>query len=135
LLLSVGIALTAVFTAFALCVAVTIEDRARGLGAALLVWLGCTVVYDGLILLVIVSFRSSPLELPVLLLTLLNPVDLARVVLLLTFDVAALLGYTGTVYERAFGSPVGLAVAFVVLALCAVVPFALGLRWFGRKDF
>ncbi len=135
LLLSVGVALTAVFTAFALCVAVLVEDRAWGLGVALLVWLGCTVIYDGLILLVITSLRDYPLETPVLILTFLNPIDLARIVLLLTFDVSALLGYTGTIYQRVFGSGVGLALSFLMLGVCAAVPLWLGLRWFRRKDF
>ena len=134
-LLTVGCLLTAVFTAFALCVAVLVEDRARGLGAALLVWLGCTVVYDGLILLVLTTLRDRPLELPVLVLTFLNPIDLGRVVLLLTFDEAALMGYTGTVFERMFGTVSGLAAAFGMLALCAVVPLWFGARWFRRKDF
>jgi Cu-processing system permease protein len=135
LLLAVGVALTAVFTAFALCVAVLVEDRAWGFGGALLVWLGCTVLYDGLILIFIATFRSQPLETPVLILTMLNPVDLARMVLVLTFDEAALLGYTGTIYQRVFGSTAGLPLAFGLLAVCAAVPLGLGLKWFGRKDF
>jgi Cu-processing system permease protein len=134
-LLAAGVALTAVFTAFSLCVAVLVDDRARGLGLALLVWLGCTVLYDGLILGVISAFGSYPLETPVLILTLLNPVDLARIVLLLTFDVSALLGYTGTIYERMFGTGAGIAMSFVMLAVCCAVPLGLGYRWFRRKDF
>ena len=53
----------------ALCVAVLIEDRTRGFGAALLVWLLTTLVYDGLILLVSTSFADYPLETPLLVLT------------------------------------------------------------------
>jgi len=135
MLLVVGGLLTVVFTAFAVWVAVRVEDRAWGLGVTLLVWLGCTVLYDGLILLVLTVFRDYPLETPVLVLTLLNPVDLGRVLLLLTFDVAALMGYTGTVYARAFGTGLGTAAALAMLAVCAVVPLVLGARRFRRKDF
>lgn len=135
MLLAVGTCLTLVFTAFALCVAVLVEERARGFGAALLVWLGCTVVYDGLILLLLTTFRDYPLETPVLILTFLNPVDLARVVLLLTFDVALLMGYTGSVFADLFGGGLGVAVAFGTLLVCAAIPLAAGFRWFGRKDF
>ena len=77
-MLAVGVALTLVFTAFALCVAVLFDDRAWGLGAALLVWLACTVVYDGFILLVLTTFRDYPLETPALILTSLNPVTGTR---------------------------------------------------------
>ena len=134
MLLGVGICLTLVFTAFALCVAVLVDERSRGFGVALLVWLGCTVIYDGLILLVVTLFRDYPLETPVLILTFLNPVDLARVVLLLTFDVAILMGYTGTLFAEMFGTGLGIAVAFGVLLGCAAVPLMAGFRWFGRTE-
>lgn len=135
MLLSVGLLLTLVFTAFSLCVAVLIEDRARGLGAALFVWLLTTLIYDGLILLVTTTFDHYPLEGPLLALVFINPVDLGRVLLLLSFDVSALMGYTGAVYERFFGGSGGSILAFLMLGLCAAIPFFLGLRWFRRKDF
>lgn len=135
MLLVVGLLLTIVFTAFALCVAVLIEERSRGFGAALLVWLGCTLVYDGLILAVLTTFADYPLETPMLVLTFLNPIDLARVVLLLTFDVALLMGYTGTVFARTFGSGLGLAAALGMLVVCGLIPLAIGSYFFRRKDF
>jgi len=135
MLLSVGLLLTLVFTAFSLCVAVLIEDRARGLGAALFVWLLTTLIYDGLILLVTTAFDRYPLEGPLLGLMFLNPVDLGRVLLLLSFDISALMGYTGAVYQRFFQGPAGMLLAFLMLGTCATVPFLLGLHWFRRKDF
>ena len=135
MLLAVGLLLTLVYTAFALCVAVLIEDRARGLGAALLVWLLTTLVYDGFLLLVTTLWSNYPLEGPLLILVFLNPVDLARVLLLLSFDISALMGYTGAVYERFFHGGWGTLLAFGMLLVCAGVPLLLGLRWFRRKDF
>jgi Cu-processing system permease protein len=131
----VGFLLTLVFTAFSLCVAVLIEDRARGLGAALFVWLLTTLIYDGLILLVTTTFDRYPLEGPLLGMMFLNPVDLGRVLLLLSFDVSALMGYTGAVYQRFFDGPGGVLLALLMLGVCAGVPFLLGLHWFRRKDF
>jgi Cu-processing system permease protein len=135
MLLAVGVLLTLVFTAFALCVSVLIEDRARGLGAALVVWLLTTLVYDGLILLVATAWSDYPLEGPLLVMTFLNPVDLARVLLLLSFDISALMGYTGATYERFFHGGGGSLLAFGMLLVCAGVPLLFGLRWFRRKDF
>lgn len=134
LLLGAGLLLTAVFTAFALAIAVRVEDRARALGAALAGWLFAALVYDGVILLVTTLFADYPLEGPLLAMVFLNPVDLARVALLLSFDISALMGYTGAVYERFFGAG-GLALALGMLVLTAAVPFLAGLRWFRRKDF
>ncbi len=105
------------------------------LGLALLVWLGCTVIYDGILLLVVTLFRDYPLETPVLILTFLNPVELARVVLLLTFDVSILMGYTGTLFAELLGTGLGIAAAFGVLLACAAVPLVAGFQWFRKKDF
>ncbi|MBP6669351.1 MAG: ABC transporter permease subunit [Gemmatimonadales bacterium] len=134
-LLGTGVLLTLAFTAIAFLIALWWEDRARGFGVALLTWLGCAVLYDGLVLLVVALFSRWPLETPLLVLTLLNPLDLGRVLLLLDFDVAALLGYTGAVFRRFLGTPLGMAVAVGALLLWTAVPLALGLRRFRRRDF
>lgn len=134
-LLGTGVLLTLAFTAIAFLIALRWEDRARGFGVALLTWLGCAVLYDGVVLLVVTVFSRWPLETPLLVLTLLNPLDLGRVLLLLDFDVAALLGYTGAVFQRFLGTSLGLGVATGALLLWTAVPLAFGVRRFRRRDF
>ncbi len=134
-LLATGTALTLVFVALAFVLAVRVQDRMRGLGAALLLWLGLGVVYDGLVLLGVTAFAAYPLERPLLVLVLLNPVDLARVLLLMRMDVAALMGYTGATFEAFFGTALGTTLAAGALGLWVVGPLWLGFRLFGRKDF
>lgn len=135
LLTGTGVALTGIFVALAFLIALRFEDRAKGLGVALVVWLALAVVYDGLLLAVVHAFAAYPLEQPMLVLATLNPVDLARVALLLHFDHAALMGYTSAVFARFFGSAAGTAMALGVLGLWLAVPLGLGLRRFHRKDF
>lgn len=134
-LLGTGLLLTLVFTALAFVVALRFTDRAMGLGVAILAWLFATVLYDGLVLLAIAWFRDWPLERPILAAMLLNPVDLGRVLLLLQFDLSALMGYTGAVFERFFGSRTGTLLALGALATWAAVPLAMGVRRFVRKDW
>ena len=134
-LLAVGIALTFVFTAIAFVVALWLDDRAQGLGAAVLLWLMLAVVYDGFVLLLTVAFGDYPLEKPMLALMLANPLDLGRVLLLIRFDAAALMGYTGAVFARFFGTAAGALLATIALTGWVAVPLALGLRTFRRKDF
>src|SRR5690606_15414438 len=129
-LLAVGIVLTLVFTAVAFLIAVRLDDRAQGLGAAVLLWLLVAVVYDGLVMLGATIFADYPLEKPLLALMVLNPLDLARVILLMTFDAAALMGYTGAVFQRFFGSPLGLAVASTALAVWIALPLTGALQLF-----
>lgn len=130
----VGVLLTFAFTAIASLAAVLIDDRARGLGAAILAWLVAAVLYDGAILGVVTAFADYPLERPLLGLTLLNPVDLGRVLLLLHFDTAALMGYTGAVFDRFFGTALG-TIAVGALLLWTALPWVLSLRRFRTKDF
>jgi Cu-processing system permease protein len=134
-LVAIGVALSFVFTAAAFCLAVRVQDKSRGLGAAIALWLWLAVLYDGLVLLAVSLFADYPLERPLLGAMVANPVDLARVVLLLRFDVSALMGYTGAVFKTFFGGSGGLAVAVIALALWVTVPTWLGVRAFQRKDF
>lgn len=134
-LLAVGVALTLIFTAIALSVAVRLDDKVRGLATALAVWLGFALLYDGLVLILVSIFADYPLERPLLAVILANPVDLARVLLLLQVDVSALMGYTGAVFARVFGGIGGVLVAAAALAAWVAVPAWLGARAFVRKDF
>lgn len=130
-----GVALTFVFTAIAILIAVRTDDRVKGLGLAIGIWLALAVLYDGLVLLGLLIFADYPLETPALTLMMTNPIDLARVTMLLRFDAAALMGYTGAVLARFFGSLGGSLLAGAALAFWTVIPVALGLRLFQRKDF
>lgn len=134
-LLGAGAALTMIFTAVAFCIALSCEDRLKGLGIAIGVWMLCAIVYDGLVMALVAAFSDYPLERAMLALTLANPIDLARVALLLQLDVSALMGYTGAVFQQFLGGAVGTLVAGSALALWIAAPVALGLRAFRRKDF
>ena len=134
-LLGTGTLLTLVFTALAFLVALGFQDRAVGLGVAIVLWLGLAVLFDGVILLGIALLGNWPLERPVLIATLLNPVDIGRVLLLMQFDLSALSGYTGAVFERFFGTGLGRTVAITALLGWTILPLLLGARRFARKDF
>jgi len=130
-----GVVLTCVFTAIATSIAVKCEDRLRGLGAAIGVWLLVTIVYDGFVLLVLAVLSHFPLERATLGLMLTNPIDIARVGLLLRFDGAAMMGYTGAAFLKFFSGSTGPIVATLALAAWIVAPIAFGVRVFQRKDF
>lgn len=134
-LLVMGVVLTAIFTACAFFVAVRWEDKVRGLGIAIALWLVCAVLYDGVVLVLVMVFADYPLERPILGLMLANPVDLARVVLLLQSDASALMGYTGAVFKSFFGGTGGIALASLVLSGWIALPTLTGARAFRRKDF
>lgn len=133
-LVAVGVLLTLVFASLAFLGAVSTRDKARGIGIALLLWFFFTLIYDGLLLFVLFTLQDYPVEKAAMAMIALNPVDLARVVVLLQMDVAALMGLTGAVLREFLGSALGTACAAVILVLWMVWPLALALRIFRRKD-
>jgi len=134
-LLVSGALLATGFVAIACCIALVVEDRLRGLGAAIGVWLLLGVLYDGALLTIVATLGDRPLEKPLLALTFMNPIDLAHVLLLLRLDVAALMGYTGAAFQRFFAAGAGSALALAALVLWTVVPVAIAARRFQAKDF
>ncbi|MGI9627965.1 MAG: ABC transporter permease [Longimicrobiales bacterium] len=133
-LLVAGILLNAAFVAIAYLIATRISDPMKGLGTALATWLFFGVLYDGLVLLAATGLSAYPLERPMLALMMLNPVDLARILLLMELDVAALMGYTGAVFKSFFGGPAGPILSIGTLGLWILGPFWTGMRAFDRRD-
>lgn len=135
LLLLAGLFLTLIFAALGFFISVRTDNRLRALGAALALWLFFAVLYDGLLLTVIMAFPAEQLPSLVLGLSILNPVDLARLLILLRLDIAALLGVTGAVFKEFLGSTRGVAAALAVLSLWATALILLGARAYTRRDF
>jgi Cu-processing system permease protein len=135
LLLGAGLGLTFIFSALAFLVAVTVDNRLRGLGLAIVAWLLLAIAWDGIILLLSYQLADYPLEGPVLALCLANPIDLARILVLLHFDLGAMMGYTGAVFRLFFSGPAGMALAAAALAAWVLAPLALAWRVFTHRDF
>lgn len=136
LILGLGNVLTILFTGLGFWLALNFfEDKIKGLGFALVSWLFLAVLYDGLVLLAVFAFGDYPIEKPMLGLALANPIDLARITVLLEFDISALMGYTGAVFNRFFGSMMGISVAVSCLMLWMGIPLWRSQRQFEKKDF
>lgn len=136
LILLLGITLTLLFTGIGFWFGLKFfENRVKGLGFALVSWLFLAVLYDGLVLLAVFAFGDYPIEKPMLALALANPIDLARITVLLEFDISALMGYTGAVFNRFFGSMMGISVAISCLMLWLGIPLWRSQQQFEKKDF
>lgn len=133
-LLFTGSALTLVFTSLAFLAAVRSRDKARGIGASLLLWFYFALIYDGLVLLILFTFSEYPMEKFTLVLSSLNPIDLARIFIILKMDVSALMGYTGALYKDFFGSGTGILFTMSILFAWIVLPLLWALRLFRKKD-
>lgn len=133
-LLGVGVVLTVIFIALAFLGAVATRDKARGIGVAMLLWFYFALLHGGVMLFLMFTFEEYPLEKATIGMISLNPIDLARVVVLLQMDVSALMGYTGAMMKDMLGTTLGATYGIGVLALWVVVPLSLSLWIFRRKD-
>lgn len=136
MVLLLGGALTFIFVALGFVFGLAFyDDRIKGFGFTIVLWLFLAVLYDGLILMIIFMFGDYPLENFVIFASLFNPIDLARITVMLEFDVSALMGYTGAIFNRFFGTSMGILTASSALILWLVTPSWIGYRLFNKKDF
>ena len=134
-LLLVGAFLTFIFVALAFNIALSNENKIKGFGYAILLWLFLAVIYDGLFLISLVLLQEYPLDKFSLLATMFNPIDLSRILVLLKLDISALLGYTGAVFQQFFGTSLGMLSSFSVLLLWVIFPIWRIVHKSKRKDF
>lgn len=135
ILLLLGTFLSFIFSGLSYTIALNNENRIKGFGFAILVWLFMAVIYDGVFLIILNVFSDYPLDKFSLIASLFNPIDLSRVMMLLKLDISALLGYTGALFKKFFGSQTGSFISLFILLLWTIIPVFL-LRWKAkRKDF
>ena len=77
LLLAVGSLLNFIFVALAFNIALSNENKIKGFGYAILLWLFMAVIYDGIFLISLVIFNEYPLDRLALFATMFNPIDLS----------------------------------------------------------
>jgi len=135
LLLVTGGFLTFIFTALAFNIALANENKIKGFGYAILLWLFLAVIYDGIFLMFLVMFDDYPLDKFSLIASMFNPIDLSRILILLKLDISALLGYTGAVFQKFFGTSQGLIISLFVLSLWVIISTYNIFRISRKKDF
>jgi Cu-processing system permease protein len=129
-----GVFITIIFVAIAFLSSILSRDKAKGIGIAILLWLYFALLFDGLILFILFQFADYPIEKLAVTLSALSPIDLCRIVILMQLDVSAMMGYTGAVFQKVFGSGWGLIITLLLLTLWMAIPFYISLYKFKRKN-
>lgn len=129
-----GVLLSIIFAAIAFLATVQTRDKAKGIGAAIMLWLYFSLLFDGLVLFILFQFADYPMENAMIGLSALNPIDLSRILILLQLDVSAMMGYTGAVFKDFFGASNGLIFSFFVLLSWIVIPVWYSTLKFNSKD-
>jgi Cu-processing system permease protein len=133
-MIAVGLLLSIIFVAIALLASVRTRDKAKGIGITILLWFYFTVIFDWLVLFLLFQFSDYPLEKFMVGISALNPVDLARVLILLKMDVSAMMGYTGAVFKDFFGNNWGVLIAGMIMIAWAFFPLLFSVKKFNHKD-
>ncbi len=97
-------------------------------------WLFFALLFDGMVLFLLFQLSEYPIEKAMVGISAFNPIDLARIQILLQLDVSAMMGYTGAIFKDFFGTTIGLIISFMLLCLWAIVPFFVSLFKFKNKD-
>jgi Cu-processing system permease protein len=118
-----------------LCIAVLWPDRLKAMSAALLLWLLMVVAYDLAVLGATTLLSGLPLQTVLVPALLVNPVDVARVLITLSVGSGALFGPTSAVLMRLVGTTTGISIGLLVLAVEAAVPLLVAVRVFNRRDW
>jgi len=134
LMLCMGLALTLVFVSLAFLICSYIADKSKGIGIALVLWILFDIIYDGATLFIMFQLSDYPIDNLMIALLMFNPIDLARLQLLIQLDVSAIMGYAGAVFKNFLGITAGMMVTVVVMVFWIVLPYGLSIRRFNRKD-
>jgi Cu-processing system permease protein len=127
--------LTFIFTGISIYLGLLNSNKIKGFGYAILMWLFFAVIYDGILLILLIVFEDYPLDKFTLISSFFNPINLSRIMILLKLDISALLGYTGAVFQKFFGTGQGMFIALGMLTLWVIGPMLLLVRESARKDF
>jgi Cu-processing system permease protein len=134
IMLLVGIGISTVFVSIAFLSSIITRDKAKGIGISIMLWLFFALLFDGLVLFLLFQLSDYPIEKIMVLITAFNPIDLARILILLHLDASAMMGYTGAIFKEFFGSVTGMIIDFIILLLWIIIPFLISRRLFKRKD-
>lgn len=134
LMILMGVTLTLIFISLAFLICSYVADKSSGLGIALALWLFFAVIYDGLMLFILFQFSDYPIDNLMITLLMLNPIDLARLQILIQLDVSAIMGYAGATFKNFLGVTAGMVVTLFVMLFWILLPYYISIKRFKKKD-
>ncbi|MDW3191127.1 MAG: ABC transporter permease [Cytophagales bacterium] len=135
MLVTSGTFLTFIFSGFAIWIGLSNHNKIKGFGYAILIWLFFALIFDALLLMLLVYFNDYPIESFALIASMTNPIDLSRILVLLKLEISALMGYTGAIFQRFFGTGLGIFCALLVNFIWTLLPIAGILYKVRKRDF
>lgn len=129
-----GLLLSLIFVSIAMWTAVRIRDKSKGIGLAIILWLYFALIFDAMLLFLLFQFADYPIEKMMIAVSMLNPIDISRILILLEIDLSAMMGYTGAIFRNFFGTHTGMLITGFVMLLWTALPLWFATRYFKKKD-
>ncbi|TYR34751.1 ABC transporter permease subunit [Sphingobacterium phlebotomi] len=129
-----GLLLSLIFVSIAMWTAVRIRDKSKGIGLAIILWLYFALIFDAMLLFILFQFADYPIEKMMIAVSMLNPIDISRILILLEIDLSAMMGYTGAIFRDFFGTHIGMLITWLVMFLWTALPLLFATRYFKKKD-
>ena len=130
-----GIVLTLVFVSLAFLLSSFFRRGEMVLTVSLLIWFYFFIFFDSLIFIFSLYLGEYPIEIPSLIIILLNPIDLIRITILLQTSSAALLGFSGALFISQFGRAGFIALSILFISSWIFFPVLLAYRKFLKRNF
>lgn len=134
LLLVYGLLLNAVFLGLSFLISQFSEHLELLIGAAIGIWFLLYILYDSLLLMLVILFGDFPIEKMLLALTMLNPIDTVRSVVLMQGNLQSLMTHSSAIYAKVLSGWVGILVGTALLILHGGGAVMLGLFYYKRRD-
>lgn len=134
LLFFLGIILSSSFLSIAYLLSVYLKTRELVLVVSLLIWFTLYVLYDLFVLGFSVWFGDYPLEIPLAILIFLNPIDMARVTILMSLDIGNLMGVSAVVLQNLLSGFWRVVFLFLGFILWTLVPAYIAYRRFLKTE-
>lgn len=127
--------LALIFVHLGLLISVSMSDKMKALGLVLGIWIYLLMVHDGIVLMGLLVLKGYPTDIPALIAGTINPIGLARILLIRYFDQPLLLSFTGARVQLFLVSTTGFLAALTAGIMWIFGPLWLGLRAFVRRDY
>lgn len=115
-------------------IAVSVNDRMRGVGLSFAVWFYFVLIHDMAVIAVLTLAKDYPMDNVATIFVSINPIGITRVVLMVLQDASMLLGHSGALIHQFMLSIKGLICVIAMMLAWLSLPFLLSYKIFLRKD-
>lgn len=134
-LIAFGLILIFIFVSLAFLLASFFKKGELIISGALLIWLYFFIFFDSIVFMFSIYLGEYPVEIPSLIIILLNPIDLVRIVMVLQTKASVLLGFSGAFLLKTIGFKSVILLSLFFLSGWVTIPLWISYKRFTKRNF